>query len=189
MVKLLKIEDKIYHCEKCMYCIWMSEDNCGNTGWFCYHPKSDHRLLLVKGDYDNSEGCHVYIPEWCPLPDLPDLEEPPKEIPTTLDECFAAIKKISSEEARKEFKEQPEKDALGKSHFGFGTQLRNKWGLWSGSELKDWFIERGIHHPDDMSGIILTSFWRSLNNKPIELDEQIEHYQAYWRKIDDEPAT
>ncbi|MES2460743.1 MAG: DUF6794 domain-containing protein, partial [Armatimonadota bacterium] len=42
---------------------------------------------------------------------------------------------------------------------------------------------RGIHHPDDMSGILLTSFWRSLNGKPLLLEAQIQEYQAYWEKV------
>ena len=35
---------------------------------------------------------------------------------------------------------------------------------------------------DDMSGIILDSFWRHLNQKPIKLDEQVKYYQDYWKK-------
>ena len=31
-----------------------------------------------------------------------------------------------------------------------------------------------------MSGIILTSFHRHLNGKPIKLDKQVHYYQAYW---------
>ena len=34
-----------------------------------------------------------------------------------------------------------------------------------------------------MSGIILTSFWRHLNNAPINLDEQIHHYRQYWARV------
>src|SRR5262249_54668776 len=42
--------------------------------------------------------------------------------------------------------------------------------------------QKGIHHPDDMSGVILDSFWRHLNSKPIELDKQIASYEEYWKK-------
>ena len=31
-----------------------------------------------------------------------------------------------------------------------------------------------------MSGIILDSYYRTLNNKPIELDKQTEYYKKYW---------
>ena len=55
---------------------------------------------------------------------------------------------------------------------------------WTGSELQKWFKERGIHHADDMSGIILTSFHRRFYRKEIELEEQIAKYQEYWDEVD-----
>ena len=64
--------------------------------------------------------------------------------------------------------------------------MRNNWALWKGSELSRWFNEKGIHHPDDMSGIIFDSFWRHLNNQPLKLEEQIKYYQDYWKKADEE---
>jgi hypothetical protein len=64
--------------------------------------------------------------------------------------------------------------------------LRNNWGLWKGSRLSKWFNEKGIQAPDDMSGIILDSFWRHLNGKPLKLDEQIKYYQDYWKMIEAE---
>jgi hypothetical protein len=44
----------------------------------------------------------------------------------------------------------------------------------------------GIFHPDDMSGIILDSFWRHLHSQPIKLEEQTAYYQEYW-KVHSEP--
>jgi len=70
-------------------------------------------------------------------------------------------------------------------HMSMGLWMRNNWGLWKGSRLAKWFNAQGIIHPDDMSGIILTSFWRHLNNKPIGLDEQVKFYQDWWGKMED----
>ena len=64
--------------------------------------------------------------------------------------------------------------------------MRNDWGLWGGSPLARYFNRLGVFHPDDISGIILTSFWRHLNGRPIKLDEQVKHYQDYWKKIEEE---
>jgi hypothetical protein len=75
-----------------------------------------------------------------------------------------------------------EKEFLCLSHHTVGQTLRNRWGLWAGSELCLWFNKQGIHHPDDMSSIILTSFHRMLNKKPIELEEQIQKHINYWNK-------
>lgn len=108
-------------------------------------------------------------------------------IPKDLDDCFAQLEKRLSKETVAKMKGGPEKDMV-LYHHGFGTWLRNRWGLWKGSRLSKWFNDRGIQHPDDMSGIILRSFWRHLNGKPIKLDDQIKHYQDYWKKVREEKA-
>ncbi len=102
-------------------------------------------------------------------------------IPRDLDDCFIQLKKLLSPEDIEKIKNGTEDD-LHKYHFGLGMQMRNGWGLWAGSRLAKWFNARGIEHPDDMSSIILVSFWRHLNQKPIELEQQVKFYQDYWNK-------
>jgi hypothetical protein len=106
-------------------------------------------------------------------------------IPKDLDECFVELKKLLPEKTVDEMKNGAEKDMIN-YHHGLGTWLRNNWGLWKGSRLSKWFNDKGVQHPDDMSGIIFDSFWRHLNNKPIKLDEQIKPYQEYWKKAKEE---
>lgn len=69
---------------------------------------------------------------------------------------------------------------------GFGTingmAIRNSWGLWSGSELAQWFYTKNIYHADDMSGIISDSYQRHIKGEPRELDKQIEKYHKHWEK-------
>lgn len=102
-------------------------------------------------------------------------------IPENLDDCFEELKKIFPSEDLEEFKNYKEEDVIMEHHY-LGRWLRNNWGLWAGSRLSKWFNDKGIHHADDMSGIILDSFWRHLHDKPIKLEEQIKHYQDYWKK-------
>lgn len=102
-----------------------------------------------------------------------------KDIPKNLDE---AIERLECNISPKE----QSKIAAGEldvilGHHTVGRWIRNSWGLWAGSELRDWFFDRGIHHADDMSGIILESFQRHLRGKKIDLEGQIEHYQNYWK--------
>jgi hypothetical protein len=105
------------------------------------------------------------------------------EIPKNLEQ---AIEFLTNEDninyAKEECKD--EDDFVTSLHFGVGMNLRNNWGLWTGSELQTWFKEKGIHHADDMSSIIFTSFYRTIMNKPIDLDEQIKYYRDYWEKTD-----
>jgi hypothetical protein len=103
-------------------------------------------------------------------------------VPKDLDDCFARLKKILKPEDVEKIKRGTEQDMID-YHFGLGLWIRNNWGLWKGGRLAKWFNEQGIHHPDDMSGIVLHSFWRHLNSKPIELDKQVKYYQDYWKQV------
>ncbi|RDJ35170.1 MAG: GTP cyclohydrolase [Crenarchaeota archaeon] len=97
------------------------------------------------------------------------------KIPSNLEECFEHLDQI--------FKPENKEAVLHNDGFldiGLGRSLRNLWGLWEDSPLKDWFNERNIWHPDDMSGIILTSYKRYLINQPIELEKQLKCCQNYW---------
>ena len=105
------------------------------------------------------------------------LNDPP--IPKDLDE---AIETLATEHNIEFVIRCTEDSFLGGSHHGFGTGIRNTWGLWSGSVLAKWFNERGIYHADDMSGIILTSFYRKAHQVDIDLEGQIKHYRDYWDK-------
>ena len=101
-------------------------------------------------------------------------------IPKDLDDCFRELHKMLHPRLIAEIRDSSEGDLAG-YHFGLGLWMRNNWGLWGGLRLARYFNKAGIFHPDDMSGIILTSFWRHLNGKPIHLKEQVSPYQAYWK--------
>jgi hypothetical protein len=108
-------------------------------------------------------------------------------VPKDLDDCFVQLKKILKPEDVEKMKRGAQGDMV-RYHHGLGRWIRNNWDLWKGGRLSKWFNDKGIYHADDMSGIILDSFWRHLNSKPIELDKQIRGYQNYWKKVreDDE---
>lgn len=105
--------------------------------------------------------------------------------PRNLKECFEALDIILSSEDKKLIQEfESEKDMTANCHFGLGRWIRNNWELWSEGQLSRYFKDLGIEHPDDMSGIILTSYWREKHNLPILLDKQIKYYQDYWKDKD-----
>lgn len=101
-------------------------------------------------------------------------------IPTTLEQCFEVLDMQIPSEDRETFKNWKEEDCC-QIHFTTGMQLRNNWGLWRGGPLRDWFNDHDVWHPDDMSGIIITSYWRRLNKQPIRLEEQVKYYNDYWK--------
>lgn len=108
----------------------------------------------------------------------PNVLEP---VPTTLQECFAALERELSAEDLQEFRDTPEPE-LARFHLGLGMGLRNRWGLWGGSPLARHLGGLGLQHPDDMSGLILTSFWRHLHGVPLDVEGQVAAYQLYWEE-------
>lgn len=110
-----------------------------------------------------------------------------KNIPKNLNESISTLKQMVD-------KTDQDKIASGElstivGHHGIGRWMRNNWGLWGGSELKDWFIKKGITHADDMSGIILKKFEKDLQNKQFDLDKEIQHYRTYWKEQNINPDT
>jgi hypothetical protein len=104
-------------------------------------------------------------------------------IPTDLNDAINQINKVLAEESKLKIKKMNEEDFIAESHFGIGfTLIRNGWALWGKSRLSKYFNEIGINHPDDMSGIILTSYFRKLKKKPIELEKQILDINEYYIK-------
>lgn len=108
-------------------------------------------------------------------------------IPKNLKDAIEYLNCEWSESDKSEFKSKDESDAVTELHFGTGQGIRNGWELWKGkNRISKYFKSKGIFHPDDMSSMILTSFHRKLNDKPIDLKAQIDHYKSYWEKISKE---
>ncbi|WP_139059012.1 DUF6794 domain-containing protein [Polaribacter vadi] len=105
-------------------------------------------------------------------------------VPKNLDEALTQIDFNLSDSLKLEIKKKSENDFTSESHFGLGIGMRNNWRLWKGSDLSKYFNSIGIYHPDDMSGIILTSYYRKLTGHEIKLDEQIAYYKEYWDGVE-----
>lgn len=113
-------------------------------------------------------------------------------IPKTIDECFEFLEKNLQD--LEVFKNTNEEQMRAQAHMFLGRWLRNNWNLWWSEELYNqvkkqrpdypsekpelvkWFNDLGIDHPDDMSSVIITSFHRKINNKPINLEDQINYF-------------
>lgn len=104
-----------------------------------------------------------------------------KTVPFGLKRTIYQMERNLNDTVKYDFKIAPERIAGTKHHFGLGLELRNGKGLWRGGILRTYFKLNGINHPDDMSGIILTTLHRKLNNKPIKFKEQKRYYKEYWR--------
>ena len=101
------------------------------------------------------------------------------DTPSNLEEAFEILKKDLSAKDQIEILNM-QKDELCRLHSNLGRWIRNNWELWHAGSMTKFFNELGIHHADDMSGIIIESFWHHLRNEPLNLDNQILYYKEFW---------
>lgn len=82
-------------------------------------------------------------------------------IPKDLDEAVDSLDVlIGAEEKRYISDSLSMEDFCAFQHLdGWGIWMRNEWGLWSGSRLQQYFMDKGIVYPDDMSGVILEAYY------------------------------
>jgi hypothetical protein len=92
-------------------------------------------------------------------------------IPKDINDCLTELDKLVDKKLKEEFATKEEKAAVSSWYsFGPGLYMRNEWGLWGGSRLQKYFFDLGKKDPEDISAIILTCYYRKLNNKPIEFE-------------------
>ncbi|KKN37358.1 hypothetical protein LCGC14_0764190 [marine sediment metagenome] len=105
-------------------------------------------------------------------------------IPKTLDEAIQKLDELFSQKEKDFITSSPE-SVMIQYHHSTGRWIRNNWGLWAkeDNELKQWFKKLDITHADDMSGIILKSYWRFKNDKTLSLKDQTQVYKDYWHKL------
>ena len=101
--------------------------------------------------------------------------------PIDLADAVMHLEKIVDDSTKTWIMGLEEDDYLGSVHFSMGLWIRNNWDLWKGGKLADHFHSLDITHPDDMSGIILTCFYRELKALPWLVKEQVAYYQKYWQ--------
>ena len=80
-------------------------------------------------------------------------------IPVNIEDCMRQLDSVLSPESKEWIRSIDENEFLGRTHLTLGMWIRNNWGLWGNSHLAKYFSEQGIRHPDDMSGVILRSYY------------------------------
>ena len=102
--------------------------------------------------------------------------------PKNLDEAIVALDYVIEVGSKAVCLILDEQEFVANFHNNLGRWIRNNWGLWFNSQLAQWFNTYGIWHADDMSGIILTSYYRKTHNLPVNFKEQVRHYIKYWKE-------
>ena len=100
-----------------------------------------------------------------------------KEKPKNLTECIQMLDKNLKKEDKDYIKTLSEDEFFMESHFTIGMGIRNEWIRSGNPELVTFFLDQGVKHPDDMSAMILTSYYRHLLGKEIDIEVQISAYK------------
>jgi len=163
------LRDEKYYYIQVMLDGWACGDH---SGYYVVIQKTDSDFEMMLQDAVDEvfyqtyeEACEAAI-KYC-LKNLIKNEDKEEEseipVPKTVDEAISTLEKILSEEDR----EYLLKNGAISMHDSLGRWIRNEWGLWTGSELKDELMSmnKGLNHPDDMSNYIIEEFIKYWNNK------------------------
>lgn len=109
-------------------------------------------------------------------------------IPVDLPDCMRQLDSILTPENKELIQSLEEKDFLARTHLALGMWIRNNWGLWAGSRLATYFDEQGIHHPDDMSGVILRCYYHYIRGEKVNYQRMLREerrMEKRWAKKDE----
>lgn len=95
-------------------------------------------------------------------------------IPTDIFSCFTELNKLLNDSVKANIKKKKNNLELSEYHMGLGRWLRNYWSLWGGSRLQQYFRNKGINHPDNISGLILMAYNKYLNGENVDIDKVIQ---------------
>lgn len=94
-------------------------------------------------------------------------------IPSNLTEALLELESQLSDEDKEKIRNLGEDEFVTLSHMFMGQKLRNLWLYPQDSPLRKFFSDEGLFSEDDMSDIILRSFYRHLKDEDIRYEEQL----------------
>ena len=104
-------------------------------------------------------------------------------IPNTLDEAMQEIDHMIQNDLKIRMRSE-HKACMGKYHFTLGRFFRNEWQLLGQkTPLYQQFKNNGIKKPDDISTIILMSYWSYIRGNKVELKREISWWKNYIKKV------
>lgn len=93
-------------------------------------------------------------------------------IPVDLNDAFSELTRLSDPKGLEKFKNAPD-SAIDSSHFGLMPWIQLNWGLDEGSRFSHYMKSKGISVPDDMARVVVVTFHRHLNGKPLMLEQEV----------------
>ncbi|MBL9169706.1 MAG: hypothetical protein JNN07_18340 [Verrucomicrobiales bacterium] len=106
------------------------------------------------------------------------------QIPANLDDAHRILAKTLRSSDLASIKAMRNEIEMAQFHMGLGLWMRNEWGLRKNSALAQFFLQKGNVSADDMSSIVLGTFWCKLHDQPFRLEERIASFQANRRSME-----
>ncbi|MBP7809683.1 MAG: hypothetical protein KA163_10350 [Bacteroidia bacterium] len=104
--------------------------------------------------------------------------------PKTIDEAVSCLEKKFKKKEKAFYKNLSENDALIEMDSKVGVWIRNEWIRFTkDTTLRSTFHQMGITHADDMSDIIITSYYRKLKNLPLNIESEVKRCKEYWTPV------
>ena len=103
-------------------------------------------------------------------------------IPANLEEAFQELDDLSPEEAKVKFTNASEEVIASKLHFGLGRWIFVYWNFIEGSRYVEYLRNLGITDHDHMIQFTIVSYHRYKNQKPIDVEGQVEKYKELQEK-------
>ncbi len=97
-------------------------------------------------------------------------------IPTDLQSCLAALEQHLTKQQAEEFKARSATQLA--DEVVLADWVRQIWITPSGSPLREFFNQKGVFNPEQITALILKTFHQYLNKQPVDLDAEIEKFRA-----------
>lgn len=105
-------------------------------------------------------------------------------IPKDMDEAIDSLDVIISPEDKRYITDSLSLDDFRiNCHHGLGMWIRNNWGLWGGSRLQKYFVNKNVFHPDDMSDNILKAYYKKkIQGLDYSVEDDIDSNPVKYKK-------
>ena len=93
-------------------------------------------------------------------------------IPINIDDAMMQLDEIANEESRAKLIGADEELVVERLNRGLGKWMISKWNFYEGSRLSHHLKQLGVSLPNDMSSFLIRTYYRQLNELPLQIEER-----------------
>lgn len=111
-----------------------------------------------------------------------------KTAPKTLTEVHEQIERLLPQNELAKIDALKDEDAIPAAMFNI-RGLEESWGLWGNGPLVQQMRNLGFLYPDEMSEVILATFWCRRHRKDFQIKDRVGHYEARRKALELPPEN